>query len=316
MPEQTEVGDAAHRAGRGRGVRDDRRDLVDAAAAARARADPGRRRTTAVAVTTSCSLATEFAASPSQPASTTRCCSASTSAAPSCAVGAALRVPRPGRRRRPDAAAAGLGGVGRDRAGSRCEVERDGTGGLNRPGDVVVHVPREPHGVGDRRASARAGCAAASSTARRASRSTAPSPDHHGGRRRSPSAAPSRPCTPRPSPTRSLGLSEGVPGQVFRLERAARSSPTASRSWSRSATGAGWERGREVDSFAGCDDEDDTVFRVDRATGDIRLRPGGARARRDAAPLRRRAAQGRAAAGARATASAAAAAATWRRGTI
>ena len=68
-----------------------------------------------------------------------------------------------------------------------------------------------------------------------------------------------------------LGLSEGVPGQVFRLSHGpvvADGTPLEIEV----AAGAGWERWQEVDSFAGCA-VDDTVFRIDRATGDVHFGP-------------------------------------------
>ena len=62
---------------------------------------------------------------------------------------------------------------------TECELDVDETGGLNRDGDVIVHVPRTHTALAHRATSAPAGCAAGSSRPRRTSRTTAP-------RRRSP----------------------------------------------------------------------------------------------------------------------------------
>jgi predicted phage baseplate assembly protein len=150
-----------------------------------------------------------------------------------------------------------------------CEVDRDGTGGLNRPGDVVVHVP--PSHTASVIGSLRAGwlrCRvvpavegfpfySATPTITAASAFTL------GGTVRAAHA--------ETVVDEVLGLSEGVPGQVFRLARwpvVSDGSPLEVEV----AAGSGWQRWREIDSFAGCGD-DDTVFRVDRATGDVQFGP-------------------------------------------
>ena len=54
---------------------------------------------------------------------------------------APLRLRHRGRRRRPRGPTACSGRRGTAAAGWRCDLDRDDTGGLNRDGDVIVHVP-------------------------------------------------------------------------------------------------------------------------------------------------------------------------------
>ncbi len=150
-----------------------------------------------------------------------------------------------------------------------CEVDSDDTGGLNKPGDVVVHVPRSHKAslIANQRAGwlrCRAVPAAegypfysASPTLTGASAFTV------GGTAEAVHA--------EAIEDEVLGLSEGVPGQVFRLAHG----PVVSDGEPfeiQVAAGSGWERWLEVDSFAGCA-SGDTVFRVDRATGDVHFGP-------------------------------------------
>ncbi len=65
-----------------------------------------------------------------------------TEAVPSCAVTAPDGLHGLRGRRRPAATAPGVGGVDRRRVDA-CEVDRDETGGLNKDGDVVLHVPED-----------------------------------------------------------------------------------------------------------------------------------------------------------------------------
>jgi predicted phage baseplate assembly protein len=68
-----------------------------------------------------------------------------------------------------------------------------------------------------------------------------------------------------------LGLSEGVPGQTFPLSRepvVAGGSPFTVEV----AGGSGWETWTEVDSFAGCE-ENDRVVRLDRSIGEVQFAP-------------------------------------------
>ena len=115
--------------------------------------------------------------------------------------------------------------------------------------------------------------------------------------RRSRSAARSRPCTPRPSSDEVLGLSEGVPGQVFRAGAAGRSCRTGTPLEVEVAAAPGWERlarGRLVRRVRR---PRASVFRIDRATGDVHFGPAVREPDGTLRLLRRRAAQGRAAAG-------------------
>jgi predicted phage baseplate assembly protein len=152
---------------------------------------------------------------------------------------------------------------------SRCEVDRDETGGLNRPGDVVVHVPRthESSAVERRRAGwlrcrvipplPGSDFYSASPTVTTVSAFTI------GGTVESVHAETIR--------DEALGLSEGVPGQVFPLGRApvvAGGPPFTLEV----APGSGWETWTEVETFADCD-ADAKVVRLDRATGEVRFGP-------------------------------------------
>lgn len=150
-----------------------------------------------------------------------------------------------------------------------CEVESDGTGGLNRAGDVVLHLPH--HHTASLVGGLRAGWVrcrvvpaiegfpfySASPTITAASAFTL------GGTTQAVHA--------ESVSSEVLGLSEGVPGQVFRLTRG----PVVSSGEPieiEVASGSGWERWQEVESFAGCDAESQ-VCRVDRATGEVAFGP-------------------------------------------
>ncbi|WP_315098954.1 putative baseplate assembly protein, partial [uncultured Cellulomonas sp.] len=149
-----------------------------------------------------------------------------------------------------------------------CDVDSDGTGGLNRPGDVVLHVP--PTHTASVLADRRAGwlrCRVvepdadyppygASPTVREADAFTI------GG---TVEAVHAQTITDE-----VLGLSEGVHGQVFPLEHRP---VVAGRPLTLDvAAGPGWDTWTEVESFAG-HDEDDHVLVVDRAAGEVRLAP-------------------------------------------
>ena len=151
----------------------------------------------------------------------------------------------------------------------RCDTERDGTGGLNRPGYVIVHVPpgHETSVVGGVR----------------------------GGWLRSIVTEPELDYPPYVSPPliraveaqtvgatvaavhaeqvvdEVLGLSEGVPGQSFTLDRA----PVVDDGRPlrlEVAAGPGWQTWEEVDTFAE-HGPDDLVFRVDRAAALVEFAP-------------------------------------------
>ena len=186
-------------------------------------------------------------ASARRPRPATRCCSGSTTPAPSCAVALRLRLRRRGRRRRPDAPAAGVGGVGRRPAGRRARSTATrpagSTGRRRRPARPATAHRRR---VVSRLRAGWLRCRVVEPRSR-ATRSTAP-PRRSAARRPSPSAGPSTASTPRRSATRSLGLSEGVPGQTFPLAaRAGRRRRTAARRRGRRRPGLGdVDRGRHV----------------------------------------------------------------------
>ncbi|MBO9556785.1 putative baseplate assembly protein [Cellulomonas sp.] len=149
-----------------------------------------------------------------------------------------------------------------------CDVDSDGTGGLNRAGDVVLHVPATH--TASVLGGVRAGwlrCRVtepdegypkygASPTVREAGAFTI------GGTVPAVHAETIR--------DEVVGLSEGVPGQTFPLEHrpVVAGPPTVLEV----ATGAGWAQWTEVESFAG-HGPDDEVFVLDRAAGEIQLGP-------------------------------------------
>jgi predicted phage baseplate assembly protein len=150
-----------------------------------------------------------------------------------------------------------------------CEVDRDSTGGLNRPGDVVLHLPRtHDASVVDHRRAGWIRCRvvppvagypfySASPTVRSVSAFTI------GGTVAAIHAEAVR--------DEVLGLSEGVPGQVFTLARhpvVGGGEPLTVEV----AAGRGWETWSEVETFADSG-PDDLVFRLDRATGEIKFPP-------------------------------------------
>lgn len=151
---------------------------------------------------------------------------------------------------------------------SACEVDHDGTGGLNKAGDVVVHLPAEhTASVIDRIRAGWVRCRVvapiegypfygASPTIRAASAFTV------GG---TVGAIHAEAVTDE-----ILGLSEGVPGQTFAVDRAP---VVAGDDFEvEVAGGSGWETWTAVDSFAGCG-PDDPVLRIDRSTGEVHFAP-------------------------------------------
>lgn len=151
----------------------------------------------------------------------------------------------------------------------RCEVERDTTGGLNRPGSVVLHVP-SGHGPSVL-AQERAGWIRA--------RVVEPAPNQP-LYSASPQLTRASARTVGGTVTAShsemigaevLGLSEGVPGQVFVLQHqpvAALGAPAELEV----AGGDGWQRWQQVDSFAGSGPED-RHFVLDEVAGQVILGP-------------------------------------------
>ncbi len=151
----------------------------------------------------------------------------------------------------------------------RCELDRDETGGLNRPGDVLLHLPHRHE---------------ASVIAQ-----------SRGGwlRCRVTEAAPGQPFY-RASPVvraataftiggtvhavhaeivrdEVIGISEGVPAQTFPLSRAP-VVPGEDPFVVEVAGGSGWQEWAEVDSFAGSE-PDDPVIQVDRTNGLVHFAP-------------------------------------------
>jgi predicted phage baseplate assembly protein len=214
------------------------------------------------------SLATEFACFSDQPAYDDALLLGLDEAAPSCVIGLRFECHVQGVGVDPTAAPLvweawdGTSWVG-------CEVDRDDTGGLNRPGDVVVHVPRRH--TASVIAKVRAGWLRCR---------VVPAADGYPFYTASPTITAASAFTlggtvravhAETVADEAIGLSEGVPGQVFRLSHG----PVVSDGLPMEvevATGSGWDRWSEVDSFAD-HDADDTVFRVDRATGDIQFGP-------------------------------------------
>ncbi|HVB06159.1 MAG TPA: putative baseplate assembly protein [Acidimicrobiales bacterium] len=150
-----------------------------------------------------------------------------------------------------------------------CELERDETGGLNQPGDIILHVPPE-HDV-------------ALIDGQRAGwlRCRVTQPDE---------GQPFYSASPRIETVSAfviggtttavhaqviddelIGISEGVAGQSFQL----RQRPVVSSSVPHVlevAGGDGWEEWTEVDTFA-ASDENDRHFILDRVAGEIVLGP-------------------------------------------
>lgn len=150
-----------------------------------------------------------------------------------------------------------------------CEVDRDGTGGLNRAGDVVIHMP---HGHS---ASVLGGVRAGWLRCRVVD----PAPGYPAY-----SASPtvrsaiaftiggSVPAVHAETITDEvLGMSEGVPGETFELGRHP-VVPGGDSFVVEVASGRGWETWTEVDSFAGCAPEDQVIV-LDRTAGIVHFPP-------------------------------------------
>lgn len=150
-----------------------------------------------------------------------------------------------------------------------CEVETDGTGGFNRAGDVVLHLPRD-HATSTI-ASVRAGWVRCR---------LVPPPDGHAFYSASPmlssvSAATIGGTVPalhaETVAEEVLGMSEGVPAQAFVLERGPVVADAAE-FVVQVAAGSGWDEWLETDSFAG-HGPDDRVVRLDRSSGEVSFGP-------------------------------------------
>jgi predicted phage baseplate assembly protein len=149
-----------------------------------------------------------------------------------------------------------------------CELHDDGTGGLNRSGNVVIHVP--PSHVASVTSGRRAGwvrCRVVETVPGQRSYSASPRLRRMecfvvGGTAEATHAELVR--------NELLGLSQGVPGQRFPLQR--RPVVRDRRLVLAVLAGAGWEEWAEVDSFAG-QGKDDPVFMVDHVAGEVVLAP-------------------------------------------
>lgn len=150
-----------------------------------------------------------------------------------------------------------------------CDLDSDGTGGLNRPGDVVIHLPhRHSSSV---QGGARAGwlrCRVVEPRSGYPSYSASPTVS-------SASAFTIGGSVPAIHAEtiydEVVGMSEGVPGQSFELGRRP-VLPGGDDFKVEVAAGSGWETWAEVDSFAGSD-PDDRVVVLDRTSGIVRFPP-------------------------------------------
>ena len=182
------------------------------------------------------------------------------------------------------------GRPGRATTGRACELERDTTGGLNRDGDVVVHVPVGHARLGRREAPGRAGSGRASRSPRRASRSTP--------RRRRSSGSPASTVGGTTDAVHAdvvvdeiIGTSEGVAGQRFLLKRrpvVPGDRPTAVRV---ADDEDGWQEWTQVRRLLGLGPVR-PAFRPRRRRRRDHLRARGSRARRRGPLVWRRAAEG------------------------
>ena len=150
-----------------------------------------------------------------------------------------------------------------------CEVERDTTGGLNRPGEVVLHLP-ERH-LQSRLARTEAGWVRCRVTPARPGQpfySMSPTVRTASAYTVGGTTLASHSVTVTDEP---LGASTGVPGQRVRLEKtpviADPGAPLLE-----SSDGDGWEPWHLVDSFAASGPGDRHV-RLDAATGEISFGP-------------------------------------------
>jgi predicted phage baseplate assembly protein len=154
-------------------------------------------------------------------------------------------------------------------AWSRCDLDRDETGGLNRAGDVIVHVPgthaaslidgQRAGWLRCRVVAAEAGFPfyGASPTVHKLSAFT---------------IGATVPATHAETVTDEIiGISEGVPGQSFALARAPVVAGDAQFAVE-VAAGHGWDAWTETSSFARCG-PDDHVLRIDRTSGTITFGP-------------------------------------------
>lgn len=149
-----------------------------------------------------------------------------------------------------------------------CEVDSDGTGGLNRPGDVILHVPASH--VASVIGKTRAGwlrCRVVPAVDTRPFYSASPTITSASGFTVGATVGAVHAETVYDE---VLGLSEGVSGQEFTL---AHGPVVAGDPFEiEVGSGAGWDTWIEVDSFAGCDADAHAVL-LDRSTGTVRFGP-------------------------------------------
>lgn len=150
-----------------------------------------------------------------------------------------------------------------------CELERDTTGGFNRNGDVVLHLPAE-HVVSLQRQQRAGWLRCRVTEALEGQRAYSSSPRIDGLM-----AATIGGTTPAQHADlvvdEVVGVSEGVPGQHFELSRkpvVVESDPMTVEV----SDGEGWVTWREVESFADSG-PDDRVFALDRSFGDLSFPP-------------------------------------------
>jgi predicted phage baseplate assembly protein len=167
------------------------------------------------------------------------------------------------------------------RGWAACEIERDTTGGLNRLGDVVLHIPGIAHGPG--RHAREAGHTSSTVAQRRAGwlrcRVVAPEPDQpfysKSPRIRAASAATVGGTVgamhAQAVRNEILGRSEGVPGQRFRLQHG----PVvvgAEPFEVEVGSDDGWQQWRVVETFAYSAPDDRHVL-LDPSAGEVRFGP-------------------------------------------
>ncbi|MCJ8505886.1 putative baseplate assembly protein [Kocuria flava] len=152
---------------------------------------------------------------------------------------------------------------------THCDVDKDETGGLNRPGDVVLHLPHShtPSVVGGTRAGW-VRCRVVHPLEGFPNYSASPRIRQVGAFTVGGSVPAVHAETVREE---IVGTSDGAPGQVFPLDR--RPVVPDGRAFAVEVTdGSGWQSWTEVDSFANCTPEE-RVVQLDRSEGVVRFPP-------------------------------------------
>jgi predicted phage baseplate assembly protein len=154
-------------------------------------------------------------------------------------------------------------------AWASCDLDSDGTGGLNRPGDVVIHLPHRH--AASVQGGTRAGwlrCRVVEPLPGYPSYSASPTV-HSAGAFTIGGSVPA--VHAEAIYDEVVGMSEGVPGQSFELGRHP-VLPGGEDFVVEVAAGSGWETWTEVDSFAGSDPGDRVVV-LDRTSGVVHFPP-------------------------------------------